>query len=108
MNIKVYASEPAKLTLVTIDDRLFADTAIPYLSGDSDANRMFAYKVSQDCGDEANCLQLSVPEGCTRLAIDSGMLLGIGIRIYLEPETKVGPAMPEMLYDHVIKFSPSE
>jgi hypothetical protein len=26
--------------------------------------------------------------------------------MYLEPPTKVGAAMPEILYDRVIKFSP--
>jgi hypothetical protein len=26
--------------------------------------------------------------------------------MYLEPATKVGAAMPEILYDRVIKFSP--
>ena len=33
-------------------------------------------------------------------------VLGLFFRMYLEPATKVGPAMPEVLYDRVMKFSP--
>jgi hypothetical protein len=109
MNIGVYASETAKLTLGTIDDRNFTDkgTATPYLSpGDPDADLMYVYKISRDCGGEANCLQLSPPQGCPRLTLDSSTLLAIFPRIYLEPATKVGPALPEILYDRLIKFSP--
>ena len=106
MNTNIYASETAKLTLGAVDDRDFQSTAVPYISGDPDADLLYAYKVSRDCGGEANCLQLGVPEGCTRVTVDSGTLLGVFTRIYLEPATSVGPAMPEMLYDRVIKFSP--
>ena len=108
MNINVYASETAKLSVGTLEDRDFvSNTAAPYLpAGDPDAKLMFAYKISRSGVVEPNCLQLSVPEGCTRLTLDSNTLLGIGIRTYLEPATKVGPAMSEILYDRVIKFSP--
>lgn len=107
MNTNFYASETAKLTLGKIDDRDFPDTAKPYLkAGDPAADVMYAYKVSRNCGNETNCLELSAPEGCTRLTLDSSTLLGVFTRIYLEPGTGIGPAMPEMLYDRVIKFSP--
>lgn len=109
MNINVYASETAKLTLGAIDDRTFTGkgTATPYLpAGDPDADLMYAYKISRNCGGEANCLQLTVPDGCTRLTLDDTTLLGVFTRMYLEPETRIGPAMPEILYDRVIKFSP--
>jgi hypothetical protein len=104
MNINIYATETAKLSVGAVDDRKFPDTARPYLPpGDPAANLMFAYKFSRSGGGE-NCLQLSAP--CTRLTLDSSTLLGIGIRSYLEPATKVGAALPEVLYDRVIKFSP--
>ena len=32
--------------------------------------------------------------------------MGFMLRTYLEPDTKVGPALPEMLYNKVLKFSP--
>ena len=107
MNTNIYASETAKLTLGAIDDRNFPGTASGYLpAGDAAANLMYAYKVSRSCGGESNCLELSVPQGCTRLTLDSSTLLGVFTRIYVEPTTKIGPAMPEILYDRVIKFSP--
>ncbi|HYN14531.1 MAG TPA: hypothetical protein VES66_01930 [Terriglobales bacterium] len=106
MNANFYASETAKLTLGTIDDRKFPGTAGPYLpAGDPAADLMYAYKISRNCEGQTNCLPLSVPQGCTRLTLDSSTLLGVFTRIYLEPATKVGPAMPEILYDRVIKFS---
>jgi hypothetical protein len=108
MNTNIYASETAKLTLGAFDDRKFTGkgTATPYLpAGDPDADVMYAYKISRNCGGEANCLQLTVPDGCTRLTLDDNTLLGVFTRIYLEPKTRIGPAMPEMLYDRVLKFS---
>jgi hypothetical protein len=91
----------------SIDDRDFFDTATPYLpAGDPATDMMYAFKISLKCHGEANCVELSVPEGCTRLTLDSSTLLGIFTRISLEPATEVGPAMPEILYDRVLKFSP--
>lgn len=113
MSLNVYASEDAKVTLGDINDTYFPDTADPYLpAGDPAADVTYAYKISRDCGKgdpEPNCLELSVPDvpgGCTRLTLNDSTLLGLFFRMYLEPATKVGPAMPEILYDRVIKFSP--
>jgi len=66
---------------------------------------MYTYKISRNCGGVLNCLQVGI-EDCPRLIIDSSTVLGLIFRMYLEPETKVGPAMTEMLYDRVLKFSP--
>jgi hypothetical protein len=108
MSVNVYASETAKVPIGGLDDRDFPNTATPYLpSGDPAADVMYAYRISRNCAaGEANCKQLSAPEGCTRLTIDSSTVLGIIFRAYLEPATGVGPAMQEILYDRVIKFSP--
>lgn len=107
MNVNVYASETAKLSLGGLDDRNLSGTASGYLpAGDAAANLMYAYKISQNCEGESNCLQLSVPDGCTPLTLRPSTLLGIFTRIYVEAATRVGPAMPEILYDRVIKFSP--
>lgn len=107
MNINVYPSETGKLTIGTLDDRDFPYTASRYLPpGDPAAGLMYAYKISRSCESATNCLQLSVPKGCTRLKLDSNTALGVFTRIYLEPATKVGPALPETLYDRIIKFSP--
>ena len=104
MNINVYDGKKSKLSIGSLDDRDFKNTARDYLPDDPAVNLMFAYKVSRDCNGEPNCLPLSADD-CLRLKIDSSTVLGIGTRTYLEPATKVGPAMQEMLYDRVIKFS---
>lgn len=109
VNINVYTSEEkdGKLSIGDVDDRVFVGTATPYLSRDDPAaNLMYAYKISRSCGGEPNCLQLSAPEGCSRLTLDSSTVLGIIIRPYLEPATRIGAAMPEVLYDRIVKFSP--
>jgi hypothetical protein len=108
MNINVYGSYTGKLTLGGLDDSQFHDTASPYLpAGDPAGDLMYVYKVSRKCGkDEPLCLPLSVPQGCARQTLDPNTLLGLFTRIYLEPPTKVGPALPEILYDRIIKFSP--
>jgi len=106
MNINVYASETAKLSIGSVDDIHFQGTAASYLPQDDPAaDLMFAIKVSRNCGDEPNCLPLSADD-CPRLTIDETTVLGFVIRTYLEPETLIGPAISEMLYDRVIKFSP--
>ncbi len=106
MNINVYEGDKSKLSIGSLDDSDFQDTAVSYLpAGDHAADQMFVYKVSRNCGTDNTCLPLSA-DNCPRLTIDSSTLLGIGIRTYLEPATKVGPAMPEMLYTRVLKFSP--
>jgi len=107
-SINVYASklEDGKVSIGVVDDRSFGGTAAPYLPpGDPAGELMYAYKVSRNCGGEPNCLQLS-SEGCPRLTIDSDTFLGFMYRMYLEPATKVGAAMPEILYDRILKFSP--
>ncbi len=107
-SINVYAgkAEDGKVSIGAVDDRKFPGTATPYLpAGDPAGNMMYAYKVSRNCGGEPNCLQLS-SEDCPRLTIDSDTVLGLIYRMYLEPATKVGAAMPEVLYDRILKFSP--
>jgi hypothetical protein len=105
-SFNVYASKEAKLSIGQVFNDAFPGTAKPYLPPDDPAgNMMYAYKVSRNCGGEANCLQLS-SDDCPRLTIDANTVLGFIFRMYLEPPTKVGPAFTEILYDRVIKFSP--
>jgi len=107
MSTNVYASEIAKLTLGAVDDSNFKDTAKPFLpAGDPAADKMYAYKVSRNCGGEPNCLPLAVPDDCERLVLDPSTMLGVFTRMYIEPATKIGPAMQEIIYDRILKFSP--
>jgi hypothetical protein len=107
MNFNIYASGPedGKVPIGGADDRTFAGSAAAYLPADPAANLMYAFKISRNCGNEPNCLTLAL-DGCPRLTIDKDTVLGLLFRMYLEPATKVGAAMPEVLYDRVIKFSP--
>lgn len=106
MSVNVYASEVAKMSIGQVFHDDLMGTAVPYLpSDDPAAELMYTYKISRNCGGELNCLQVGI-EDCPRLTIDSSTILGLIFRMYLEPETKVGPAMTEMLYDRVLKFSP--
>jgi hypothetical protein len=107
MNLNFYADPIAALFVGSISDKDFPAAASNFLAGDPAAGLMYAYKVSRNCtAGEPNCLQLSVPDGCTRLTLDSSTLLTVFERIYLEPATRIGPALPEMVYDRVLKFSP--
>jgi len=107
MNFNIYASrlEDGKVPLGGADDRTMAGSAAAYLPADPAANLMYAFKVSRNCQNEPNCLTLAL-DGCSRLTIDKDTVLGLLFRMYLEPATKVGAAMPEILYDRVMKFSP--
>ena len=50
-------------------------------------------------------MQLAI-DNCPKVTIGPNTVLGVAVRTYLEPPTKVGPVMQEILYDRVIKFSP--
>ncbi len=111
MSINVYTGmvQDGKLAIGTVDDRDFSDTAKRYFDDPADpaSDVMYAYKISRTCeGVEPPCLQLSAPQGCKRLTLDSTTVLGVLFRMYLEPATKTGAVMPEVLYDRLMKFSP--
>lgn len=105
-SIVFYSGEVGKVPIGRIDDTVFAGTAARYLNGDAAGQGpLYAYKVARDCRGEANCLTLGI-EKCSRLTIGPDTVLGLFVRMYLEPSTKVAPVMPELLYDRVMKFSP--
>lgn len=105
-SFNVYASRDGKVPIGSVEDPAFPGTATPYLYDDpASANLMYAFKVSRNCGQEPNCVELALAN-CPRLTIGPNTTIGLFFRMYLEPETRVGPAMPEILYDRVIKFSP--
>ena len=106
-NFNVYESKVGKVPIGGVDDRVFSGTATPYLPGDPAANLMYTFKVSRSCGKEPNCVPLAL-DNCSRLTIGPNTVLGFIFRTYLQPATKVGAAMPEILYDRVIKFSPRQ
>lgn len=105
-SVNFYSSMEGKVPIGSVEDPAFTDSAAPYLFDDpAAASLMYAFKVSRNCGQEPNCIQLGI-ENCPRVTIGPNTVLGLFVRMYLEPATKVGAAMPEILYDRVIKFSP--
>ena len=105
-SFNVYSSEEGKLSIGQVFHDQFEGTAGSYLpSGDPAVSMLYAYKVSRNCAGEPNCVTLSVDD-CPKLEITNDTILGFFFRMYLEPATATGPAMQEIVYDRVIKFSP--
>lgn len=105
-SFNVYASEEAKLSIGQVFHDEYAGSAATYLpSGEPAVSKLYAYKVSRNCGGEPDCVTLRVDD-CPKLTITDSTLLGFFFRMYLEPATAAGPAMQEILYDRVIKLSP--
>lgn len=109
MSINVYtgAVEDGKLSIGTVDDAKLSGTATRFFDYPTDpaSDVMYAYKISRRCGrDEPKCLELSSP--CDRLTLGPKTVLGVMFRLYMEPATKSGAVMPEVLYDRIVKFSP--
>lgn len=101
-----YSSMEGKVPIGAVEDPAFPGSATPYLADDpAAAELMYAFKVSRNCGQEPNCLTLAI-NNCSKVTIGPNTVLGMFFRMYLEPATKVGAAMSEVLYDRVIKFSP--
>ena len=105
-SVNVYSSNVGKVPLGSVEDPAFSGTVTPYLFDDpATANLMYAFKVSRNCGQQRDCVQLGI-DNCSKVTVGPATVLGLIFRMYVEPATKVGAAMPEILYDRVIKFSP--
>jgi hypothetical protein len=88
------------------------DSAYQFLTG-PEAEITYAYKISRNCKDEGFCLTLAVPiKGCTdkegNEILTDASPLGVIFRNYLQPSTSIGAAFPEVVYDKVIKFTPTK
>jgi hypothetical protein len=105
-SFNVYSSNVGKVPIGSVEDPAFSGSATPYLFDDPAAAKlMYAFKVSRNCGQDPNCVTLHI-DNCSKVTIGPNTVLGLFFRMYLEPATKVGAAMPEILYDRVMKFSP--
>jgi len=105
-SVNVYASEFAKLSIGQVFHDKFAGTAAPYLpNGDPAVSLLYAVKASRNCGSDPNCVPLRVDD-CPVLTLEDNTALGFFFRMYLEPATRAGAAMQEIVYDRAIKFSP--
>jgi hypothetical protein len=105
-SFNVYASEFAKLSIGQVFHDKFPGTAARYLpSGDPAVSSLYAVKASRNCGDDPSCVPLRV-DACPVLTLEDDTAVGFFFRMYLEPATKAGAAMQEIVYDRAIKFSP--
>ncbi len=106
-SVNMYSSNEGKVPIGSVEDPAFLNSAAPYLLDDpAAAEVMYAIKFSRNCGQgEPYCVPLAI-SNCAKLTIGPDTVLGLFVRMYLEPATQVGPAMPEILYDRVMKFSP--
>jgi hypothetical protein len=82
----------------------FEGTAEQYLPNNPLAKYLYVCKFARDCVSEKACK--SVPTGPKAHGIKLDEAAFIGVRAYMEPVTRVGPAETELLYDKTIKFSP--
>jgi hypothetical protein len=105
-NVNVYASE-AQLGIASLFDRDFGGGARALLGRDDPAAKsLYAVQISRRCNfGSLVCLQVNAPESCPRVTVDASTILGVVFRVYLEPVTKVGPAVNELVYDRIIRFS---
>jgi hypothetical protein len=81
-------------------------TAGSYLPGEPGIEKFYVWKVARNCNAEPACMEARVK---TDVCISNGKIASnapvcIGLRQYVEPATKVGPAEAELLYDRVIVF----
>lgn len=86
-----------------IYNKEFQETAEQYLPGNPVAKYLYVCKFMRNCNSEKACK--SVPTGPKAHGVGLDEAAFIGIRAYMEPATKVGPAETELLYDKAIKFS---
>jgi hypothetical protein len=115
--INVYASDP-QLPVGSVFHDKFEDSADAYLPG---ADLLYVYKIKRECGTELYCLELRPPlhqpctpwcglgrTDCPPFTLGDSTRLGVIWRNYVEPQTNVGAAFTEVLYDRLIKFSPQK
>lgn len=82
----------------------FEGTAEQYLPNNPLAKYLYVCKFARNCDSTKACK--AVPTGPKAHGVALGETAFVGIRAYMEPATRVGPAETELLYDKAIKFSP--
>ena len=82
----------------------FEGSAEQYLPGNPLAKYLYVCKFARSCDSGKACEV--VPTGPKAHGIGLDEAAFIGVRAYMEPATRVGPACTELLYDQAIKFSP--
>ncbi|HOJ95304.1 MAG TPA: hypothetical protein PK024_00480 [Methanospirillum sp.] len=79
-------------------------TADKFLPDNPHAKYLYVAKVARE--EDPDMVTLVVPSGVGPYGIEPDESCFIGFRIYVEPETGVGPSWSEILYDQAIKINP--
>ena len=118
-NVTVYGLTH-QVTADDVDDTQLAGSATDYLPATyPDVDKLYAYKFARHCYGEEHCFEVPYgccgsqgtpacigEPGCAGLAADEeGFIIW---RNYLDPEVKTGPDPAEVIFDHAIKFCPSD
>eukprot|EP00656_Telonema_subtile_P039663 TRINITY_DN4474_c0_g1_i3.p1 TRINITY_DN4474_c0_g1~~TRINITY_DN4474_c0_g1_i3.p1 ORF type:complete len:134 (+),score=14.14 TRINITY_DN4474_c0_g1_i3:179-580(+) len=83
-------------TNLTADDRKFVGTAAAY---GVQSDKVFAYMIARDCGSDANCLSVDTKQ------VPSSREWALAYRTVLEPATKTGNKLSEIILPTVLKFT---
>lgn len=95
------------LGLDSVFDAQYAGSATDYLPADTtDVDKLYAWKIAWDCGDDPHCMTIKGPDNCARLTLTDESPYKIIFRLYLEPATKTGPEIREIAFDRVLVFQP--
>lgn len=81
----------------------YTGTAEEYLPGDPDAKYLYVWKIARSSKGDTRTTLVPFDQGLYGIDLDQPMF--IGFRMYVEKETKTGPAATELYYDRAIKFS---
>ncbi|MDD1718470.1 MAG: PEGA domain-containing protein [Methanoregulaceae archaeon] len=91
--------------VATVTDEQFADSTLPYLQGNPNAPLLYAWKFARHCDNESRCTE--IPSCCGGYGIPGNESVFFIFRAYVDPATGVQPSWDEILYDQVIRFSPT-
>lgn len=91
------------------NSRRLAGSALDYVGAENPdvphVDSFYTWKVARNCGADPRCTTVETGPCPGKTALETPLF--IGFRAYVEPQTKIGPAFTEVLFDRVIKFSPS-
>lgn len=89
--------------VASVSSDTFLNSAADYINGHEKEKYLYAWKVKRSADGEIHCLE--VPTGPQAYGIPLDSKVFVGFRAYVEPETEVGPAYNEIIYDRVIHFT---
>ncbi len=89
-----------------VNSQDLSSTAKEYLPENPDAELFYVWKVARNCSGDPHCLE--IPWGVKAYGIELDQPAYVGFRGYLEQNMTVSSSYDEILYDRVIKFSPTK